>query len=619
MILAILALVLLYFFFKNMPTDLPPISQRYDSRYGRLYPGPAGQQAGAVQEQGGEGQDRTFNGPVSFLNLAKTLRGRASMMDGKGNVLFAISRLASIPHILPTACSMAHQNRARVHVAFMGRQAANWEDIKAINGISKDECEVFLHDARPDFSAQSSARRMEISARASLGHIHMALQLRAVFVGDSEYEEESFVRAVKEKTMSIGASVIALPPGGLGGLSWISSLDATALGHFSQVHIDILIQPRPESAASLMRLLRSIKEADYKGLSIPRLIIELPPNVDPFVAKYLANFKWPPEGSGSGSRLVLRHRVDMNFLSPVQASMRTIESFYPLAASESHVLLLSPDAELSPGYFQLLMYTLLEFRYSARRTDLVNRLMGISLELPSYAPDMSTKTPWAASQIQDPLVLWQAPNSNAALYFGDRWIELHSFLLRRLIADAELSKSLPSSPDVAHDFPAWLQPVLEVMQTRGYYMMYPTFWAAEQTTAVSVHKELNQSPEEYMNDAEESTQSSNKAQRLDLAEDQPLTAIDEVERLLQKEHPAYTGSLAGPLLESIPLEQRTQGLMDHIPLFSYAGEQINWEDSGTYSWNFAQEFAESIGGCASYDPAKPDNGNVESLFCLAEG
>ncbi|KAI1610905.1 26S proteasome regulatory subunit N1 [Exophiala viscosa] len=619
-ILAILALVLLYLFFKNMPTDLPPISQRYDRRYGHLYPpGPPGPHGWEGQELGGHGQDQDFNGPISFLHLAKSMRGKATTMDAKGHVLFAISRLESIPRILPAACSMAQHNRTRVHVAFMGRLSADWADIKAINGISEADCDVIIHDARPDFPAQSSITRMDVSARASLGHIHSVVQLRAVLVGDSEYEEEHFVRAVEDKTRAMGVSLIALPANGLGGLSWISSLDGAALGHFSQVHVDIVIQARPESAAALMRLLRSIKEADYSGLSLPRLTIELPPNVDPFLTNYLANFKWPPDGFGSESRLVIRHRIDMNFLSPVQASMRTIESFYPLMASESHVLMLSPDAELSPGYFQLLMYTLFEYRYSARRTDFTNRLMGISLELPSHAPDMSTESPWVASHLDQPLVLWQAPNSNAALYFGDRWIELHSFLLRRLMTDAELFKKLSSTPSISHTLPAWLQPVLEVMQVRGYYMMYPTLWASEQITAVTMHKELDQSPEEYRKEVEESADSSKKAPMLEFAEDQPLTANDEVERMKQKESLVYTGSLVEPLLDSIPLQQRRRSLTEVIPLLSYAGEKVAWEDSGTSSSKFAQEFAQTIGGCANYDAGKPENGNVESLFCLAAG
>ncbi|KAK5204092.1 hypothetical protein LTR41_010304 [Exophiala xenobiotica] len=617
-ILAIVAVVVLYLFFKNMPTDVPPVNQRYDSRFGRLSPGLQHQSAWEGKEQTKDGNDHNYEGPIAFLHLAKTLRGTAAMRDSKGSVLFAISRLESIPRILPIACSMAQYNRTRVHVAFMGRQSAHWADIKALNGISDDACDVFLHDARPDFPALSSDTRMDISARASLGHIHTVAHLQAVLVGDDNHEDGYFVRALREKTASMGLSLITLPAAGLGSLSWISSLDGAALNHVSKIHIDIVIQARPESSASLIRLLRSIKEADYSGWSLPRLTIELPAIVDPFLAGYLARFKWPSDASGSESRLVVRRRMDTSLLTPSQASLRTLESFYPLVPGESHVLLLSPEAELSTGYFQFLMYTLLEYKYAARRTELVNHLLGISLDLPSHAPDLQTEAPWTSSRLQEPLILWQVPNSKAALYFGDRWIELHSFVSRRLSVDVELSKRTASTPNIAHEFPAWLQPMLEMMQARDYWMLYPNFVATQGSSAVTVHHELPGSPEEYLMDNLKKEQSFN-LDEVHLTEDQTLTANDEIERLMRKEHRTDATSLVTPLLELMPLGLRQSTLGDAVPLISYKGEKIRWEDSGSLSWQFAKEFAETVGGCANYDPMKQESGNVESLFCLAAG
>ncbi|KIW60190.1 hypothetical protein PV05_00426 [Exophiala xenobiotica] len=617
-ILAIVAVGVLYLFFKNIPTDVPPVNQRYDSRFGRLHPGLQHQSAWESQEQIKDGKDHNYEGPIAFLHLAKTLRGTATTRDSKGSVLFAISRLESIPRILPIACSMAQYNRTRVHVAFMGRQTANWADIKTLNGISDDACDVFLHDARPDFPALSSATRMDVSARASLGHIHTVAHLQAVLVGDDNQEDVYFVRALKEKTASMGLSLITLPAAGLGSLSWISSLDGAALNHFSKIHVDIVIQARPESSASLIRLLRSMKEADYSGWSPPRLTIELPASVDPFLTDYLARFKWPVDASSSESRLVIRHRTDASLLSPPQASLRTVESFYPLVPGDSHVLLLSPEAELSTGYFHLLMYTLLEYKYAARRTDLVNHLLGISLDLPPYAPDLQTEAPWTSSRLQEPLILWQVPNSNAALYFGDRWMELHTFLSRRLSVDPELSKRSTATPSIAHEFPAWLKPMLEMMQARDYWMMYPNFVATQGSSAVTMHHELPESPEEYLVDDQKKEQPSS-FDEVHLTEDQTLTANDEIERLMRKEHRTYSTSLVTPLLELMPLELRQSTLGDAVPLISYKGEKISWEDSGSLSWQFAKDFAETVGGCASYDPMKVGSGNVESLFCLAAG
>lgn len=612
----IFALCLLYLFFKYMPTDVPPVSQRFDRRYGRLHQGLPSQHPEESQGPGTDGKEYNYDGPIAFYDLAKTLRGAATARDSRDSVLFAISSLASIQHIIPVACSMAQQNRSRVHVAFMGRQYANWNQIQAINGISGNDCPVFLHNARPDFPAHSSDNRLAISARASVGHIHTTIRLRAVLVGDTDYEDEYFVGALKEKTTSIGLSLITLPADGLGSLAWISSLDAASLNYFDKVHVDIVVQAQPESSASLIRLLRSMKDADYSGFALPRLTIELPAKVDAFLIEYLANFKWPVDGPGSESRLVIRHRIDATTISPVQASMWTVESFYPLVASESHVLLLSPGVELSTGYFQLMMYTLLEYRYAARHSGLVDRMIGLSLDLPALAPDLKTKSPWSGGHLAEPLVLWQAPNSNAAVFFGDRWMELHSFLSRRLMVDSALTRKTATSPSISHEYPAWLQPVLEMMQALDYYMLYPTFAAKENSAVVTVHRELHQSPEEYVKAKPDDEQPLNAL--TELAEGQALTAEDEIKWLLRQEYRVYTDSLATQLVECVAAAQRKSNVADDItiPLISFSGEKITREDSRIVSSKFAEDFAQVIGGCVSHDPTKKGNRNVGSLFCL---
>ncbi len=378
-IFVLLAICLLYLFFKHMPTDVPPVSQRYDRRYGQL----RGGQPGPYENdpQGPPPSSETYEGPIKFYDLARTVQPHVWTQDTRENVLFAVSDLRMVPQILPIACSMAHVNKTRVHLAFMGTYTAGWEEVRQANGITGSDCDIYLHDARPDYPHQSSASRLEVSARAGLGHIHSALRLHAVVTVDRD--ESYFLGAVKDKTSSLGLTLVNLPAGGLQSLSWISSLEATSLSYLDKVQIDIVIQAQQESSASLMRLLRSIKNADYSGWILPRLTIELPNNVDTFLAQYFANFRWVADGTGSESRLVIRHRLDARLLSPVQASMRTIESFYPLAPSTSHVLLLSPNVELSPNYFQFLMYTILDYKYGAEKGDLARHLMGISLDLVS--------------------------------------------------------------------------------------------------------------------------------------------------------------------------------------------------------------------------------------------
>lgn len=624
-ILIVLAVWLLYLFFKHMPTDLPSASERYDVRYGRLHPGLPGSKGWGSQEQHTHetAPTQSYDGPIRFYGLPNSLRDRTYALDSKGHVLFAVSNLESIPRLLPIACSMAQHNRTHVHLAFMGRQHAEWEEIQRSNGISENECKISLHDARPDFSAQSSTKRLGVGAGAALGHIHSVVQLQAVISGNTDYEDEWLVDTLQDKTTALNLSLITLPAGGLESVSWVSSLDASALKHANKVNIDIVIQSQPESSASLIRLLRSIRNADYAGWKLPRITVELPATVDPFLTKYLSKYRWPADATGSDSRLAIRHRIDASFyasfISPERAALQTIESFYPLSPSESHVLVLSSNAELAPGYFQFLMYTILEYRHASGRGILGQQLAGVSLELPAYAPDMQTKAPWESGSLSEPLVLWQAPSSNAALYFGDRWVELHTFLTRRLQVDPGFSKKAESTPRLSHEYPAWLPNVLEMMQARGYYLMYPAFALKEGFSPVTMHHELHQLPEEYMKDAREDDDIGGQHPTPigGLANDEPLTAADEIARLMEEEKHVHADSIVAQLLAAMEAEQRRNELADeaNIPLISFRGQRVDWADARTASWKLAEDFAQSVGGCIHYDPTKKDNDGVDSLFC----
>lgn len=621
--LALVTLWLLYLFFKHMPTDVPSVSQRYDPRFGRLSPGPVdSNKARPKKHKPGSllNDEQDYEGPIRFLQLGSTLRHALHNPTPQGNVLFAVSKLDSVPRVLPLACFMARNNRTRVHLAFMGRQSAEWGDIRALNGITEDDCTLHLHDARPDYAAESSTNRLDISARASLGHIHSALQLSTVFVGDSDFEDEYLVDALREKASSVGLSLILLPTDGLAGMSWISSLNARSLSYSSDMSIEIIIHAQTEASANLVRLLRSIKEADYSGWTLPRVTIELPARTDPFLTHFLSEFQWPPGEYSSESKLVLRHRIEAKAISPIQASLRTVESYFPAVPQKSHLLMLSPDMELSPGYFQYLMYTLLEHRYSSPQAG--HGLIGISLELPGLAPDAKTKSPWMSLKISDALVSWQAPTANAGLYFGDKWVELHSFLSQRLMADAELVRKTRASPVLSHEYPAWLHFILEMMQARDYYMLYPTFTQQDSEVIATLHKEHVQHPEEYGEAGRKSQEIPGEPSPGIGSEEHILTADYEVRRLLQQERRVSSNSLVTSLLDMNRSERegRVIDQTSNIPLISFYGEQMAARESAKDSWKFAAEFARDVGGCSTSYTLEETAGKVasiESLFCFS--
>ena len=131
------------------------------------------------------------------------------------------------------------------------------------------------------------------------------------------------------------------------------------------------------------------------------------------------------------------------------------------------------------------MYHLLEYKYSSsddQETD-IKHLMGISLDLPSVhlngsesftPPGLYSMSKELKTKVEKPTsFLWQAPNSNAALYFGDKWIEFHSFLGSRIAIDPTKIPRRAKQLSLYH--PSWMEYLLELMRSRDYSVLYPAF------------------------------------------------------------------------------------------------------------------------------------------------
>lgn len=617
LILVVLATWLLYLFFKHMPTDLPTPAQRHDARFGGLHPLQAGAPHSPLQKVDAKAAGEGYNGPIKFRELAKTLHYNSLLSPVTGNVMFVISRMDSIARLLPVACSMVQQNRTVVHFAFMGRDMPAWDKVLGLNGIVREDCKLYVHDARPDFAVQSSTTRLAIAARASLDHIHSATPLSAVLLGSGEFEDSWLMTAIQDKSHLLGLSVITIPAGGLAGISWLSSLDASSLAQFGHVQIDLVIHVQPETATSVIRLLRSIQAADYSGWNMPRIILELPPYPDSFLMNYLSRFKWPSEGPGGGSKLILRHRANISPFTAARAVTWVVESFYPTISAASHVLILSPDAELSRGYYHYVMYTLLEYRYSARHTDLMEYTIGMALHLPEQAPDHKTAAPWRTPGETHAMTLWQVADSNAAIYLGERWVELHYFLGQRLERDPNMAKRVKNTEIMSPQSPAWVHTMIEMMKARNYYMLYPSFIAKEGTTIATIHGELQQLPEESQSvgGGEQEVDPIMTGQGSDTGN--LLTADNEVQRLLRQERPGSTSSFVMSLLDAVSSGLGDQKLEQEpgFPFFTFAGERVSVSEGLERSWTFAQEFSRSIGGCKGVDRPSLGAAALDSLFC----
>ena len=293
------------------------------------------------------------------------------------------------------------------------------------------------------------------------------------------------------------------------------------------------------------------------------------------------------------------------------------------------MLLLSPQAELSQNYYHYVMYNLLEYKYSSYglKAPESKNIMGFSLELPlmhlndsksfTPPPPKAKKDGESTSDNEQPRqFIWQAPNSNAALYFGEKWMELHSFLGNRISAQKRHlpvdQRPQPRRKQVSEKYPAWMEYILELIRARDYYMLYPNFPSSE--SIVTVHNELYQIPEEFIT-----------AETSPTPESTPLPAIDPndpyvVDPATHAQRPSTNSEpplLSMPLLSMLPPPGDLPELSD-IPLLSYSGEILSPSDAGRQAVAFGRELRREIGGCGD-TPQKPSKPlTVEGLFCLDE-
>ena len=76
--------------------------------------------------------------------------------------------------------------------------------------------------------------------------------------------------------------------------------------------------------------------------------------MDHATAEFLKTFQWPPgraEMPSHPRQLSLRHRIPRSSVTEEESAVRFLESFWPSNPKYSHVLVLSPQAQLSPQFF----------------------------------------------------------------------------------------------------------------------------------------------------------------------------------------------------------------------------------------------------------------------------
>ncbi|KAF2845483.1 hypothetical protein T440DRAFT_472614 [Plenodomus tracheiphilus IPT5] len=589
---------------------------------------PTGAPPGIAKPHRGETASHTYNGQVRFFRLARTLRPAASRSRGyekeNRNILFAVSSLQSAATLLPMICEMSKWSRNHVHAAFMGRADIGLEDLLEINGIEKEKCSAVWHDARPDFMEYSSDIRSENAVMGAMSHIYSFLHPQAIIMDDSLSEDAFFVRGIRVKSTSLDLPLIEVPKDRVADFTWVTRLDAGSLRNWHTPTVDILVQVTPGSS-SVLRLLKSIRDADYSGLTPPRIILELPANLDISVKQHIEKFTWPPhddaETPAALGGLILRRRITNLHTTQEDSAIRFLELSYP-ATHDSHVLLLSPQAQLSPQYFHFVKYSLLEYKYSTFGQDDNTALMGISLDLPStlldgknaLAPpelgDMHTERYTKLyPNVKSVPFLWQAPNTHAALFFGEKWVEWHGFLGNRVRKHQSNAKAKPRKKEVSETMPSWAEYMLEFMRARGYAILYP---AATPQALVTVHNELYHAPEEFTPPQKD--------------DDLP-TPSDLPEPFLKGDIPPPPPSHIEPptLTPSTPLHEALPFTGDlpeipHLPYLQYTGKLTAHKTIVKTAKEYADVFRKEIGGCEVKDGKrrKVVKGETADLFCFGE-
>lgn len=307
-----------------------------------------------------------------------------------------------------------------------------------------------------------------------------------------------------------------------------------------------------------------------------------------------------------------------------EASSHFVESFYPARPKDSHVLLVSPQAELSSIYYHYAMYHLLEYKYSTfgERTHEAKNLMGFTLELPStYLNDSTPLDPpvldrdhvkRSSREAHEPTpFLWQAPNSNAALYFGEKWVELHSFLSARMyIQDPRLptdQRPPPQKKVVSESYPSWMEYFQELMRVRGYFLLYPHFPDSDDAI-VTIHGELRQPPQEFSKERSPSIADPPK-----LDPNEPFVADPSAfEPILppSPEAPLLVKNLMALLPYSGDLPQITK-----LPILSHEGNILSRQDAIAAAHQLTDEFRDRIGRCNGNEESLVESMSAKDLFC----
>lgn len=244
-------------------------------------------------------------------------------------------------------------------------------------------------------------------------------------------------------------------------------------------------------------------------------------------------------------------------------------------------------------------YALLEYQYSsdALHERWGSRLFGISLCQPSA---FLNGTDWVASQqsslpsIHDYPFLWQAPNSDALLIAGDKWMAAHNYVSKFLRARERLSAALPPifTQTIVHSkaSPGWLEYLAQVCRLRGFLTIYPS--ADTASVVATIHNDLiSHEVDDGELESEISSRTSSRAREVALR----TSSVDMLDTLPEDGHLPPFGNMA---------------------VLDWGGSLVDLKQMDGDSRAYALGFRKEVGGCVPDEVQKPEMGKTATeLFC----
>jgi hypothetical protein len=187
------------------------------------------------------------------------------------------------------------------------------------------------------------------------------------------------------------------------------------------------------------------------------------------------------------------------------------------------------------------------------------------------------------------------------LYFGDKWVEFHSYLSNRFKVRPNPEEESQTKL-VSEYYPAWMEYLLELVRVKGYVMLYPAFASDEASAIATVHTDLYQPPEEFL----EPKASTPDPSELDAADSVNAEAHLTTDRDISSLRPAESTTITPFSILPLLFKKFSPSLdsggafalpnLSDLQVLSFAGEPLSRTEWSTQAELYAEELSSVLAG-----------------------